>query len=159
MTTTSPSGTGTPTGSDASPTSSKRGGVKPQDLPNYIHASEVIDVMDELNDALAEAGVTVAESEDLASAEGLDELLLDLPSRAVAVEIRKLLHADSTTRWEPNDLDDFAALGVALPYCDVVVTERRWRHLIQRAELDARFGTVVLSDLRKLPQALTVHAA
>jgi hypothetical protein len=128
--------------------------VRPQELPHYIHTSEILDIFDDLNEALDRAGITVEESEGMSSAEGLTALLADLPSRAFAVEIRKLRHANPQTIWDRNDLDDFGALAVAVPYCDVVVTERQWVHLIREARLDRRFGTVVLSDVRRLPEAL-----
>jgi hypothetical protein len=35
------------------------------------------------------------------------------------------------------------ALSVALPYCDAVITERRWAHLARASGLAARYGTDV----------------
>lgn len=80
----------------------------------------------------------------------MTRLLMDLPSRAVIYELRRLRHEDGNTRWESNDLDDLAALAVAIPYCDVAVTENQWCHLATRAQLGGRFNTVILNDLRKL---------
>ena len=36
-------------------------------------------------------------------------------------------------RREANDLNDLGALSVALPYCDIVVTEKQWRLLADQA--------------------------
>jgi hypothetical protein len=81
-------------------------------------------------------------------------LLIDLPSRAVTYELRRLRHQSRDTKWKPNDLEDIASLSVAIPYCDVVVTEKQWCHNARRAKLDRRFNTVILYDLKDLAAVL-----
>ena len=41
--------------------------------------------------------------------------------------------------------------SLAVPYCDVMVTEQHVHHIITTAHLDDRMGTVMLRDLRDLP--------
>jgi len=77
-----------------------------------------------------------------------------IPSRWVECEMRRLRHANPQKQWEGNDLNDVMALSVAVPYCDVVVTERQWAHFVGVAKLDRRFNTTVISDLRRLPELL-----
>lgn len=84
----------------------------------------------------------------------LTALLEDIPSRWVSREMRRARHANTQQRWIRTDLNDVNALSVAVPYCDVVVTERQWVHHFQRAGLHERFGTVLISDLRELPSVL-----
>ena len=50
-----------------------------------------------------------------------------------------------------NDMD---ALTRAIVYCDIVVTERQWVDLVRRGRLDAKYDTIVISDLRELPRLL-----
>jgi hypothetical protein len=125
---------------------------------DWVTASELVDILDPLNRALERAKITTGESEDLSSKEGLIDLLDDLPSRAVAVELRKQRHANYQTRWDPNDLEDIAALSVAVPYCDVVVTERQWCHLLHASGLDERFETHLISDVPHLPERVAMGA-
>jgi len=51
---------------------------------------------------------------------------------------------------DPNDYADVVALGTAIPYCDVVVTERFWTELAKRKRLDEEYGCTVMSDLLSL---------
>jgi hypothetical protein len=83
-------------------------------------------------------------------AEGLEEILTDVPIAYAHRELRRLRHEASQRTWEENDLIDLAALAPAVVYCDVVVTERQWAALIRRAKLDLRYDTVVLSDTCEL---------
>lgn len=50
----------------------------------------------------------------------------------------------------PNDVADVAQLSMAIPYCDVVVTERYWTDKARRENLDVRYATRLLSDLNDL---------
>jgi len=55
--------------------------------------------------------------------------------------------------------NDVTALSIAVPYCDVVITERSWAAMINDQKINRRFNTQVLHDLRELPgllQAQTV---
>jgi hypothetical protein len=89
-----------------------------------------------------------------AGAEVLGPLVGAIPSRWVEREMRRLRHANPQKRWEGNDLNDVMALSIAVPYCDVVVTERQWVNFADRAELGRRFNTAVINDLPKLPALL-----
>ena len=51
---------------------------------------------------------------------------------------------------DKNDYKDIAFLATAVPYCDVVITEKFWAHLITKNKLDIQFNTVVTSDLNYL---------
>jgi len=53
--------------------------------------------------------------------------------------------------WTINDLRDIAALAAAIPYCDVVVTDKKaWDAAVNRAHLDNEFNTVILRRLTDL---------
>jgi hypothetical protein len=125
-----------------------------QHLADLIAASEIIDILQPLNEAFARAPIAKQESAELETAEGMTGLLMDLPSRAVTYELRRLRHQSRDSKWKPNDLEDVASLSVAIPYCDVVVTEKQWFHTARRAKLDRRFNTVILHDLKDLAAVL-----
>lgn len=77
-----------------------------------------------------------------------------LPSRRVLVDLQCLRLEDANLPLRQHDRPDLMALSVALVYCDVVVTERFWRHLAHRAEIGSQFGTTVLDNLTLLPKAI-----
>ena len=123
-------------------------------LTDFILASEVMDILQVLNDRFAEAAISRGLSPDLDSAEGLTALITGLPSRLTVLELRRQLHENPETRFQPNDLSDIAFLAIAVPYCDVIVTERKWVHHLNRAGLPQRFSTRILSDLAALPRLI-----
>ncbi len=83
--------------------------------------------------------------------------MLDLSSLAVYVEMETRRSLDQGDRQpQPNDVRDIMLLAVALPYCDVVVTEKRWGGFLTRTNLASRFGTLVEFGAGALGRAL-VH--
>ena len=77
-----------------------------------------------------------------------------LPSRDVLADLRSLRLENPQFPLEQHDRVDLLGLAVALVYCDVVVTERRWRHFASRLGIRDRFRTIVVSHLDELPALL-----
>ncbi len=77
-----------------------------------------------------------------------------MPSFDIAVSLKTELHRDANHRWTPNDIHDIDALGPALAYCDVVVTDKAIAAAAQRAGLPDRLGTSVISSLQNLADCL-----
>ena len=77
-----------------------------------------------------------------------------MPSFDVSVTLKTSIHKNSNHRWRNNDVHDLHALAVAIPYCDIVVTDRAMVSQAVRSKLARRLNTVVLSDLYQLPQYL-----
>jgi len=68
-----------------------------------------------------------------------------LPSRRV-VHSMYMQHAQPQKVWKPNDLQDITALGVAVPYCDAVATERHWVSMLRRRKIDAEYITTLIDS-------------
>jgi hypothetical protein len=115
-----------------------------------LSAREYIDMLDAFNAALENAGISKEEFE-ADGLEGFEAFLADIPTRHVNYELLRLLHDNPQMKREKGDLVDLAALSVAIPYCDIVVTEKRWVDLARRVNLDDHYGTHLISDLRELP--------
>ena len=49
-----------------------------------------------------------------------------------------------------NDINDIWALSMAIPYCDIVVTEKMWTSIARQAKLDKICDTVILPSLSEL---------
>lgn len=77
-------------------------------------------------------------------------LLECLPTRTCIFSIRKAKHSNSQWKWQQHDRTDMAALAVAVPYCDIVVTERQWSHVFRSTHLDSRYSTSVLNRIADL---------
>jgi hypothetical protein len=48
---------------------------------------------------------------------------------------------------DPNDMTDIGFLSVAIPYCDIVITEKFWADLAKRKKLSDKYKTTILSEL------------
>ena len=55
---------------------------------------------------------------------------------------------------EENDICDISHLCMAVPYCDVLVTERYWVDKLRREKMDKKYNTRLLSDISGLPTVL-----
>lgn len=78
-----------------------------------------------------------------------------MPTVAVVEALAKANHKAAADRpWKPNDIHDIDALSVAIPYCDIVVTERHFYTQVSKTTLAERFNTVILRRLEDLPAAI-----
>jgi len=78
-----------------------------------------------------------------------------MPSADVCVSLITAAHRNPQTRWTGNDMFDIDALSVAVPYCDIVVTERHARHALEVAGAPDRAGTAVMATLEGLAAAIS----
>lgn len=70
-------------------------------------------------------------------------------------ELRRVRLRNPQQPWKRNDLNDLLFLSIAVPYCDVVVTERQWARHINQLGLAQQHGTTVLHDLTDLTEVLS----
>ena len=77
-----------------------------------------------------------------------------MPSFDASVTLKSSLHKNARHRWTQNDVHDIHALAVALPYCDIVVTDRAMASHAVQTKLADRLNTIVLSRLPDLRQHL-----
>jgi hypothetical protein len=81
----------------------------------------------------------------------MTDFLMSLPSRRVATMIQYHYLKDVERDWDINDLRDIFALSSAIPYCDMVVTDRKaWDVTTKRAHLGEEFDTQIFPTLDDL---------
>jgi len=80
--------------------------------------------------------------------------LESLPSIAVQKALKVRSFANASRPWSVNDLRDSEHLMLAVPYCNVVVTDRHAASVLKQAHVDERLETTILSDLKQLPRAV-----
>lgn len=122
-------------------------------LRDALVTEDFVSLLDEFNSAAAEYGLDVA-----AFAAGLRDGLLafhdSLPSRTTLLSLQDARLRDRSRPTAQHDRTDLLGLMIAIPYCDVVFTERQWAHYANAAGLANRFGTTVVSDFNSLVEAL-----
>jgi hypothetical protein len=118
---------------------------------------DLVDVIPLFNRAFAALGkqLTPEQFKDIEAVEGL---LREVPSKWVVREMRRVRHRNAQQAWTENDLNDVNALSGAVVYCDVVVTERQWTHHLNQEGIARLHDTVVISDLRKLPELMVTDS-
>jgi hypothetical protein len=112
-------------------------------------ALELVDVFKQAVDA---HGLDLAQLVgDIDTARRLSD---SMPSGDTWISLLTAAHRNPQSRWQPNDIFDFDALSVAIPYCDVVITDRHACSLAYAARLPSRLGTKVIATLDELVPAL-----
>ena len=122
-------------------------------LRDVISAREfVIEFQNILPRALAERGLKFSDAiQDQQSARAFARAM---PSTEVSIELKTAWHRNRDKQWTANDIYDIDAMSMAVPYCDVVVTEKACHHVLHAARLGDRMHTALLRDLRDLPGTL-----
>lgn len=112
-------------------------------LKDGMLATAFVDISEPLALAATELGITAHQLADHAEA-----IIDGIPSRWAEMKLRHQRQANPQKSWEGNDLNDVTSLAVAVPYCDVVVTEKSWASLINAAKVGDRFDTLVTRHLQ-----------
>lgn len=114
-----------------------------------------VELLDMVTDELTRRSLTLPDVHlDRQSAR---RLVRSMPSTDVSVELKTAMHRNSqrAIRWSSNDVMDIDALSLAVPYCNVVVTEKAAHHTLTTADSGSRYGTRLLRDLPSLTDLLS----
>jgi len=127
--------------------------VSPKFFADVMSASEMVDILKPLNEVAADLGIDLGQ---LLSHKDFDgrSFLEHIPSRVVVRCLRTARHRNRQIKWKANDLHDVGGLAFAIPYCDVVCTEKSWVHHTAAARLDRRFSTRLISDVSELTSVI-----
>lgn len=102
--------------------------------------------------ALAERGLALSDViRDQGSARAF---IRAMPSTEVSIELKTAWHRNRDKQWTANDIYDIDAMSLAVPYCDIVVTEKACHHALEAARLGERMHTALLRNLEDLPSTL-----
>jgi hypothetical protein len=105
--------------------------------------------------ALKDSSVTQAEFRALfESAEGQERFVKRVPALDVHLTLASDRDQNPDQQIKRTDMRDLAWLAVALPYANLVVSEKNWAHLAKAARLHERYRTTIVTDARELPQRL-----
>lgn len=102
--------------------------------------------------ALQERGISL--DRILTSPEAGVAFMRSMPTTDVAITLKTAWHRNRDKAWSSNDVYDIDAMALAVPYCDIVVTEKACHHALVSAGVEERMNTVLLRDVAGLPDAL-----
>ena len=122
-------------------------------LHDLVSARELmIEFQNILPRALAERGLTLTDV--ISDRDSARRLVRSMPSTEVSIALKTAWHRNRDKAWAANDIYDIDALALAVPYCDIVVTEKACQHILQVSKLGQRMHTALLRNLRELPSTL-----
>jgi len=117
------------------------------------HARALIDLSGVIAEALARVDRKPADFLALGPA-GAASFVRAIPPLRVEAFLGVTRDRHWDRRVAPNDSQDIGGLAVAIPYCDVVVSERFWADVAKRHRLDREYSTSVLRDTSEIPDVL-----
>lgn len=122
-------------------------------LPDVVSARELLIEFQNLAPAaFHERGVGLEDI--LTSPEAGVAFMRSMPSTDVSMALKTSWHRNRDKPWSANDIYDIDAMALAVPYCDVVVTEKACHHELVSTGMDTRMNTVLLRDLSSLEATL-----
>lgn len=86
--------------------------------------------------------------------EWLTAFLDDIPGAAITITLTEKGFRNADKAWQGNDLRDADAMSAAIPYCDVVLTDKYAAAQLARSPAVSKLGTLVLPRLRDLNERL-----
>lgn len=86
--------------------------------------------------------------------EDVEELYQSFPAIYTYLTLSTRRDTEKARKAKPNDVYDLFSLAVAIPYSDIVVTEKMWVTKATRAGLDEAYDTTLLTSLDDLPNAI-----
>jgi hypothetical protein len=123
-------------------------------LSDIVHARYLFwELRDQLRSGLEDYGIDITEFFDHGK-EWLTGFLDDIPGAAVTMTLIDKNLRNSDKSWTGNDLRDADAMSAAIPYCDVVLTDKHVAAQIAKSPAVAKQGAVVLARLRDLSEKL-----
>ena len=79
---------------------------------------------------------------------------LDIPTMDIWINLHVLRDNDINRKIHRNDTNDIAFLSIAVPYCDIVVCEKYWAHMLNNSKLAEKYGCIVITSLNELKDKL-----
>ena len=130
-------------------------------LSDIVHARYLFwELRDHLREDLHPYGITIDEF----FANGKDWLsafLDDIPAAAITITLTEKSFRNQDKKWKGNDLRDADAMSAAVPYCDVVLTDKYVAAQLAKSPAVRGQGALVLPRLRdladQLPDLVTGH--
>ena len=105
-------------------------------IRDIILARELlVELFGMLNEALDTRGRRFAELSLDMDRSRAHQLVRSMPSSEVSVELKRAAHQNPQLGWIANDVFDMDTMSLAVPYSDVVATERRTCHALRAAHL------------------------
>ncbi|MCJ7716146.1 MAG: hypothetical protein MUO54_06465, partial [Anaerolineales bacterium] len=82
----------------------------------------------------------------------VEVFLKSIPTVYVFQFLYDILDQDRNHTIESNDIWDLTFLAIAVPYCDIVVTERRWSNILNEKDIGEMYNTKIIHKIKDLSE-------
>jgi len=79
-----------------------------------------------------------------------DNFLKSIPSAYVFHMMDYTRNIDKSREIKTNDIYDLHCLSMAIPYCDIVITERSWANILNQNKIGEMYDTIIISKIEEL---------
>ena len=86
------------------------------------------------------------------SKESATAFLRSIPTAYTFHVLNDACNLNTSRPIEPNDLLDICTLAIAVPYCDVVVTEREWSNILNQKKIGELYNTKIIHRIEDLSE-------
>lgn len=86
------------------------------------------------------------------SKESTTEFLRSIPTAYTFHVLNDARNLNTSRPIEPNDFWDLCTLATAVPYCDVVVTEREWSNILNQKRIGELYNTKIIHRIEDLSE-------
>ena len=125
-----------------------------QRLGDIVYARYLFwELRDQLRSGLAQYGIGLVDF-FANGKEWLTAFLDDIPGAAITITLAEKGFRNSDKAWKGNDLRDADAMSAAIPYCDVVLTDKYVAAQLAKSPAVRTQGTLILARLRDLNERL-----
>ncbi len=107
------------------------------------------ELLDPLMLALTKIGMSILDFLYLGR-EFITQFVHDIPTADVLVAFTNANLKNLNRTWKKNDIHDMDALAVAIPYCDIVVTEKHAYTQMLNAGMEQKYNTKLLRNIEDL---------
>lgn len=98
---------------------------------NWLYAIALKDISSPLTKVMINNGIHPDQLNDF-SADEYTDIVNSMPSRALDVHLHRQVLKNPNYKAKMSDLEDWAGLGLAACYCDVVVCEKHFADMLRR---------------------------
>lgn len=101
-----------------------------------------------INDACCKFGIMPKELFDtLDTWDKVKQFFLNIPFVDITVRLLHELFRQKDRRLDKNDQRDILFLIAAVPYSDIIISEKYWVHTIKKLKMDKKYNTAVFTSI------------
>ena len=136
--------------SDAEARRHKNSGIAKAEFERFMIVDDLYDLIDLMSIWTVKQGILVHEIKPLLTLSSVERLRRSMPAHHTRFTLTRARDRMAGKSFNINDLLDIAHLAAAIPYTDVVVTDKLAARLATSEKLDKMYDCVVLDDLKGL---------